>query len=156
MFFKRTTWYDLRYSRSSFHTLFSSVFRPFQCRTIFKKLRTTTQNNQKIMNIGRTIIIEMHPQPRAAKRLRLGGVKPLQLTTFTTFSAVFQKTQSSQSNAETKAEIEASGTQNHQKTEKRAPRKTVKNKTTKSWSEFEFRYRKGTRDPRLFGVIFEP
>jgi len=45
------------------------------------------------------IIIGTHPQPRAAKRLRLGGIKPLKLTNITTLSAVFPKAQRSQAKA---------------------------------------------------------
>ena len=67
------------------------------------------------MNIGINIIIETHPQPRAAKKFRLEGIKPLKLKTFTTLSAVFPKAQSSEIEANQKTEMEASGTQNHEK-----------------------------------------
>ena len=67
------------------------------------------KNYIKIKQIGRTIIIETHPQSRAAKKLRLGRVKPLKLITFTTFSALLPKAQSSQSDAKKEIEIQASG-----------------------------------------------
>ena len=38
-------------------------------------------------------VIKTHPQPRAVKRLRQGGVKPLKLKTITPLSAVFPKAQ---------------------------------------------------------------
>jgi len=74
------------------------VFRPpFQHRAVLKKLRTGTQNSNKNRKIGKQIITETHPQPRPEKRLRLGGVKTLKLTTLITLSAVFPKAQNSQS-----------------------------------------------------------
>jgi hypothetical protein len=47
----------------------------------------------KIIEIDSKIILETHPQPRATKRLHLGGVKPLKLTTLTTLSAVLPQAQ---------------------------------------------------------------
>ena len=59
------------------------------------------------MKSGKQIIIETHPQPRAVKRLRLGGVKTLEFITSTTLSAVFPEAQSSQSEAKKEAEMAA-------------------------------------------------
>ena len=108
------------------------------------------------MKIGRNIIIETPPQPRPAKKLSLAGAKHLKLTTIIKLLAVFPKDQRSQSEARQIAEMEASGTQNNQKTEKQAPQKTVRNKTTQSMSESRFGCQKKTWDSRRFGFIFEP
>ena len=137
MFLKGSTGYYLHEPRSPFSSLFLHCFSDllFNADQPSKspELRPETANNHE--NLIK-IIIETRPQPRAEKRFRLGGVKPLKLTTITTLSAVFPKAQRSQSEAKKEAEIEASGTQNRQKSTKRPPSQTVKNKTTKSWSEF--------------------
>ena len=75
---------------------------------------------------------ETHPRPGPVKRLSLAGAKPLKLTTLTTLSAVFPKAQSSQSRAKMEAKIGSAGTQNHEKSAKRAPQKTLTKNTTKS------------------------
>ena len=90
------------------------------------------------MQIGKRNHHRNAPTTKTCERLRLGGVKPLKLITFTNLSSVFPKAQSSQSEAKKRAEIEASDTQNQQKSQKRAPQQTIKNKTTKSLSEFRF------------------
>ena len=46
---------------------------------------------QQIKKIKKQIIIETHPQPGPAQRVRLEGVKPLKLTTFPALSAAFLK-----------------------------------------------------------------
>ena len=115
-----------------FTLFFAPVVRPaFQHEASLKKPRTGTRNSEKSSKSAK-IIIETHPQPKAEKKLRLGGVKPLKLTTITTLSAVFPKAQRSQSEAKKGTKIEASGTHNDEKSGKRAPQKTMKNKTTKN------------------------
>ena len=128
------------------------VFRPpFQHGAILQKLRSETQNYQKIMKISKQIFIETNPQPRTAKRLRLERVKPLKLTTIATLSAVCTNAQSPQSRAKKEAGIKASGTHNHQKSEERAPSKAIKNKTMKSWSKSPFCAKKWITCLRLLG-----
>ena len=83
-------------------------------------------------------VTETHLQSEPAKRLGLAEVKPLKLTTLTTLSAVFPKAQSSQSRAKMEAKMKSSGTQNHEKSATRAPQKTLKKKTTKSWTGSSF------------------
>ena len=77
-------------------------------------------------------VTETHPQSGPVKRLSLTGAKPLKLTTLTTLSAVFPEAQSSQIKAKMEAKIGPAGTQNHEKSAKRAPRKTLTKKTMKS------------------------
>ena len=63
---------------------FALVFRPpFQQGAILKSSEAEPKTAQ-IHEFGKKNIIEAHPQPRAAKRLRLRGVNPVKLTTFTT------------------------------------------------------------------------
>ena len=77
-------------------------------------------------------VTETHPQSGPVKRLSLAGAKPLKLTTLTTLSTVFLKAQSSQSRAKMEAKMKSSATQNHEKSAKRAPQKTLTKQTTKS------------------------
>ena len=119
MFLKGSTWYYLLNLHSPFYTFFCIGFQTcFSTRSEPEKAQNGNPKQQQTKQIGNKIIIETHPQPRAAKRLRLGGVKPLKLTTLTTLSTVFPKAQRSQSEAKKEAEIEASGTQNRQKSNK--------------------------------------
>ena len=83
-------------------------------------------------------VTETHLQSGPVKRLSLAGAKPLKLTTLTTLSAVFPKAQSSQSRAKMEAKMGSAGTQNHEKSSKRAPQKTLTKKTTKSWTGSPF------------------
>ena len=76
-------------------------------------------------------ITETHPQSGLVKRLSLAGDKPLKLTTLTTLSAVFPKAQSSQSRAKMEAKMGSASTQNHEKSSKRAPQKTLTKKPRK-------------------------
>ena len=101
-------------------------------------------------------VTETHPQSGPEKRLSLARAKPLKLTTLTTLSAVFPKAQSSQSRAKMEAKMRSSGTQNHEKSATRAPQKTLKKKTTKSWTRSPFWCQKRTSISRLFGALFEP
>ena len=71
------------------------------------------------------------PTIRTCKKLSLAGAKPLKLTTLTTLSAVFPKAQSSQSRAKMEAKMVPAGTQNHEKSSKRAPQKTLTKKPRK-------------------------
>ena len=80
------------------------------------------------MKFGKKTIIRTHPQPRAAKRLCLRGVKPVRLTNFTTLSAIFPKAQRSQSEAKKGADIEVSGTARRQKSKKKQHPQKIKNK----------------------------
>ena len=92
--------FSLRGSRSPFHTFFCIGFQTsFSTQSDPQKAQNRDPKQQQIIKIGKKIIIETHPQPRPAKRLRLGGIKPLKLTTLTTLSAVFPKARSSQSRA---------------------------------------------------------
>ena len=102
------------------------------------------------------LIIETHPQSKPAKRLSPTGAKPLKLTTLTTLSAVFPKAQSSQSRAKMEAEMGSSGTQNHEKSATRAHQKTLKKKTTKSWTGSPSWCQKRYPVSRRFGPLFEP
>ena len=81
----------------------------------------TAKNHKKLQKK----VTETHPQSGPVKRLSLAGAKPLKLTTLTTLSAVFPKAQSSQSRAKMEAKMRSSGTQNHEKSETRAPQKTL-------------------------------
>ena len=85
---------------------------PFQ-QELSSKSSEPKPKTDKIHEILQKILIETHPQPRAAKRLRLRGVTPFKLTTLTTLSAVSHKAQGPESEAKKAAEIEASGTQNN-------------------------------------------
>ena len=139
MFLTGSTLYYLQNLRSPFHTFFCIGFQTsFSTRSEPEKAQNGNPKQQQIKQIGKKIIIETHPQPRAAKRLRLGGVKPLKLTTITTLSAVFPKAQRSQSRARMEAEVRYAGTQNHEKPATRAPQKTLKEKPTKSWTGSQF------------------
>ena len=110
LFFEGPTWYYLRGPRSSFHAIFCIGFQTsFSTRNAPSKAQKRYPKQPQIIKIRRPIIIETHPQLRAAKRLRLGGVKPLKLTTFATLQLFSQKAQSSPSKAKTKKEMEASG-----------------------------------------------
>ena len=84
----------------------------FSTRSEFEKTENGNPKHQQISTIRKKIIIETHPQPRAAKRFHLGGVKPLKLTTRTKLSTVFPKAQRSQSEAkkEQKSGLRASKT----------------------------------------------
>ena len=82
----------------------------------------------KITKKCKKTVTETHPQSGPVKRLSLAGAKPLKLTTLTTLSAVFPKAQSSQSRAKMEAKMGSSGTQNHEKSAKRAPQKTLTKK----------------------------
>ena len=90
------------------------------------------------------------PTAKTCKKVPLGGVKPLKLTTITTLSAVFPKAQSSQSRAKMEAKMKSSGTQNHEKSKTRAPQKTLKKKPTKSWTGSPFWCQTG---PRIRGFL---
>ena len=87
----------------------------------------TTKNHEKIEKK----VTETLPQSGPVKRLSLAGAKPLKLITFTTLPAVFPKAQSSQSRAKMEAKMGSAGTQNHEKSAKRAPQKTLTKKTRK-------------------------
>ena len=92
----------------------------------------------KIMKKCKKNVTETHPQLGPVKRLSLAGAKPLKLTTLTTLSAVFPKAQSSQSRAKMEAKMGSKRNQNHEKSATRAPQKTLKKKTTKSWTRSPF------------------
>ena len=94
-------------------------------------------------------VTKIHLQSGHVKRLSLAGAKPLKLTTLTTLSAVFPKAQSSQSRAKMEAKMKSSGTQNHEKSATWAPQKTLKKKTTKSWTRSPFWCQKRTSISRL-------
>ena len=83
-------------------------------------------------------VTETHPQSGPVKRLSLARAKPLKLTIFTTLSAVLPKAQNSESKAKMEAKMGSAGTQNHEKPAARAPQKTLKKKTTKSWTGTPF------------------
>ena len=80
----------------------------------------------KIMKRCNKKFTETHLQSGPVKKLSLAGAKPLKLTTITTLAAVFPKAQSSQTRAKMKAKMKSSGTQNHEKSATRAPKKTLK------------------------------
>ena len=96
---------------TGFHTSFLHTDRSLKTQN-----RDPTQHT--ITQIGNKIIIETHPQPRPAKRLRLEGVKPLKVITSTRPSTVFPKAQSSQSKTKKGAEMEP---KNQQKTKTTIP-----------------------------------
>ena len=52
--------------------------------------------------------------------------------------------------------MRSSGTRNHEKSATRAPQKTLKKKTTKSWTRPPFWGEKRSSISRLFGALFEP
>ena len=84
-FLKGSTWYYLLNLRSPFHAFFCIGFQTcFSPRSEPEKAQNGNPKQQQIKTICKKIIIETHPQPRASKKLRPGGVKHLKLTTFTT------------------------------------------------------------------------
>ena len=120
LFLKGSTWYYLLDSQRPFHVFFCIGFQTcFSTRSEAEKAQNRNPQQQQTKQIGNTIIIETHPHPRAAKRLRPGRVKPLKLTTITTLSVVFPKAQRFQNEAKKEAEIEVSGTQNRRKKDRK-------------------------------------
>ena len=142
---------------SSFYSFFVSFFQTSFLTAINSKSSqngsSQTPKNHKELQKK---VTETHPQSGPVKRLSLAGAKPLKLTTLTTLSAVFPKAQSSQSRAKTETKMGYLGTQNHKKSETRAPQKTLKNKPTKSWTRSPFWCQKRTTLSQLFDSLFEP
>ena len=117
---------------SSFYSFFVSFFQTSFLTAIKPKSpkngsSQTAKNHKKLQKK----VTETHPQSGPVKRLSLAGAKPLKLTTLTTLSAVFPKAQSSQSRAKMEAKMRSSGTQNHEKSKRRAPQKTLKKRPRK-------------------------
>ena len=78
--------------RSPFTPFFALVFKPpFQCEASLKKLRTGTQNSNTSSTSATKIIIERQPQPRAAKRLRLGRGQTSEINNLYNTSSCFPK-----------------------------------------------------------------
>ena len=86
---------DRQFTRIAFLVHFSCLFsEPHLLTTLgTKRPQDGSLETAPNHNTSAKLIIETHPQPRTTKRLHLGGVKPLKLTTFTTLSAVFPQAQ---------------------------------------------------------------
>ena len=133
-----------------FMPFFALVFRPaFQHEASLENLRTETQNSNKSSKSANKSSSE-RTQPRAAKRLRLGGVKPWKLTTLQHFHLFSQRPRGLKVKPKRKPKSRLRAPK--QTSAKRALSQTVKNKTTKNWSESQF----GCQKKLFFSVFMVP